>query len=192
LRFATKEAPAPHGPGARIRVEARAGDSRCAVEHAVGRADCCSPRKHASGLVYPSPVARSCLRPISSVRLPQSARSLSSSRGLTSRDRVGDEGITRVGPAGRLLRHVCDRVLAVNPVAARRAKRSSRRGDCNRRRGEARPFARALHHRQRASWGTAVTHRVRLGKTLVAWIGVGIVAPLHQERQSRRPREDRS
>src|ERR1019366_450714 len=55
-------------PDARYRVKARAGDSRCAVEHSVGRADCCSPRKHASGLVCPSPVARSCLRPDASAR----------------------------------------------------------------------------------------------------------------------------
>jgi hypothetical protein len=51
-------------------------------------------------------------RPISSVRLPQSARSLSSSRGLASRDRVGD------GAAAPLARPV------VNPQPARSGRRT--------------------------------------------------------------------
>jgi hypothetical protein len=65
--------------------DARAGDSRCAVEHSVGRADC-SPRKHASGLVCP--LARCSLLPSPTSRRPIPASAARVSVGLTMLGRL--------------------------------------------------------------------------------------------------------
>jgi hypothetical protein len=51
-----------------------------------------------NGKDAPAPPAPGfCLRPISSVRLPRAARSLSLSRRVASRDRVGDDARVRSG-----------------------------------------------------------------------------------------------
>jgi hypothetical protein len=71
--------------------------------------------------VRSAPAARLWIRVISVAPSGSTARSLSTASAHAT------------PPSRRDLCHACDRVLAVDPVAARGAKRSSRRGDCNRR-----------------------------------------------------------
>jgi hypothetical protein len=79
-------------------------------------ARCCIRVRAAAPTGQPEPGSPLVHSPISSVRLPRSGRSLSSSRGLASRDRVGDKAVV---PAAELVAAARTRTHKRTPCSVR-------------------------------------------------------------------------